>query len=243
VLALIGDVAGAYLELRERDLELDITRRSVAARRQSLAIVRDRFDAGLTSPLDLRQAEADLASTEAQLPDLERGVAETEHRLSILLGRNPGEIERGKELAEQVFPPAVPAGLPSALLERRPDIRLHAFRGRLLHVRHVLEVVPALLYAGGAAEVVDRDRRHAALGEAERELLVEAVQPANVRQDDDAAVARLVRRREERGEACPVRRLEHEVVVRDGRARDRRDRRERIELEAHRATIVSPVHL
>jgi outer membrane protein, multidrug efflux system len=123
VLALVGDVAGTYLELRERDLELDITRRSVEARRQSLGIVRDRFDAGLASPLDLRQAEADLASTEAQLPDLERAVAETEHRLSILLGRNPGEIRRGKPLAEQVFPPSVPAGLPSALLQRRPDIR------------------------------------------------------------------------------------------------------------------------
>src|SRR5262249_33708191 len=101
----------------------DITRRTAEARKQSLGIVRDRFDAGLTSALDLRQAETDLASTQALIPDLERQVAETENRLSILLGRNPGEIVRGKPLSEQTFPPEVPAGLPSALLERRPDIR------------------------------------------------------------------------------------------------------------------------
>ncbi len=123
VLTLVSDVAATYLELRERDLELDITRRTVTARRESLGIVRERFESGLTSALDARQAEADLARTEAEIPDLERQVAQTEHRLSLLLGRNPGEIRRGLPLSGQVFPPEVPAGLPSALLERRPDIR------------------------------------------------------------------------------------------------------------------------
>lgn len=123
VMTLVSDVARAYLQLRELDVELETTQRNVASRRRSLEIVRDRFDAGLTSALDLRQAEAELASTTAQIPDLERQIAQTEHQLSILLGRNPGGISRGRPLAGQTFPPAVPAGLPSALLERRPDIR------------------------------------------------------------------------------------------------------------------------
>jgi multidrug efflux system outer membrane protein len=123
VMTLVSDVASAYLQLRELDLELEITRRTVAARQQSLGIVRDRFEGGLTSALDLRQAETDLASTAAQIPDLERQIAQTENQLSILLGRNPGGISRGRPLTGQTFPPTVPAGLPSALLERRPDVR------------------------------------------------------------------------------------------------------------------------
>ena len=101
-------------------------------------------------------------------------------------------------------------------------------------MRHVLEVVVALLDAGGAPEVVDRDRGVPALGEAERELLVEAVEPADVGQDHDPGAARLVGRRREGGEPVAVVRLEHEVVVRDGRAREHRDRRQRITVEAHR---------
>ncbi|MGH7323417.1 MAG: efflux transporter outer membrane subunit [Candidatus Rokuibacteriota bacterium] len=123
VMTLVSDVGNAYLQLRELDAELETTKRNVASRRQSLQIVRDRFDAGLTSALDLRQAEAELASTAAQIPDLERQIAQTENQLSILLGRNPGGISRGRPLTGQTFPPTVPAGLPSALLERRPDIR------------------------------------------------------------------------------------------------------------------------
>jgi multidrug efflux system outer membrane protein len=122
-MTLVSDVAAAYLRLRQLDLELETTRRNVVSRRDSLRLVRDRLDAGLTSALDLRQAEAELASTAAQVPDLERQVAQTENQLSILLGRNPGRIDRGRPLTGQTSPPAVPAGLPSALLERRPDIR------------------------------------------------------------------------------------------------------------------------
>jgi multidrug efflux system outer membrane protein len=123
VMRLVSDVASAYLRLRQLDMELDTTQRNVASRRGSLQLVRDRFEAGLTSALDLRQAEAELASTAAQIPDLERQVAQTENQLSILLGRNPGGISRGRPLTGQTFPPSVPAGLPSALLERRPDVR------------------------------------------------------------------------------------------------------------------------
>lgn len=123
VMTLVSDVATAYLQLRELDLELDTTRRNVESRRRSLELVRDRFEGGLSSALDLRQAEAELASTAAQIPDLERQITQTENQLSVLLGRNPGGISRGRPLTGQTFPPTVPAGLPSALLGRRPDIR------------------------------------------------------------------------------------------------------------------------
>jgi multidrug efflux system outer membrane protein len=122
-MTLVSDVATAYLDLRELDLELEITRRTVEALRRSVEIARDRFEGGLTSGLDLRQAEAELASTSAQIPDLERQIAQTENLLGILLGKNPGGIGRGRPLTGQTFPPTVPAGLPSALLERRPDVR------------------------------------------------------------------------------------------------------------------------
>lgn len=122
-MTLVSDVATVYLLLRQLDLELETTRRSVASRQSSLQLVRDRFEAGLASALDLHQAEAELSSTAAQIPDLERQIVQTENQLSILLGRNPATIVRGRPLTGQTFPPAVPAGLPSALLERRPDIR------------------------------------------------------------------------------------------------------------------------
>ena len=123
-MTLVGDVATAYLRLRQLDLELETTRRNVGSRRDSLQIVRDRFDAGLTSALDLHQAEAGLAATTARVPELERLIAETEHQLSILVGVPPRAIARGRALIAQTSPPEVPAGLPSELLERRPDIRL-----------------------------------------------------------------------------------------------------------------------
>jgi multidrug efflux system outer membrane protein len=123
VMTLVSDVAATYFQLRQLDLELETTRRNVGSRQNSLQLVRDRFEAGITSALDLRQAEAELASTTAQIPDLERQLAQTENRLSILLGRNPGGVTRGRPLVDQTMPPTIPAGLPSVLLERRPDIR------------------------------------------------------------------------------------------------------------------------
>jgi multidrug efflux system outer membrane protein len=123
VMTLVSDVATAYLELRQLDQELETTRRNLASREASLALARDRYDAGLASGLDVHQAEAELASTAALIPDLERQVAQTEHRISTLLGRPPQAVRRGLALTATITPPAVPAGLPSALLERRPDIR------------------------------------------------------------------------------------------------------------------------
>jgi multidrug efflux system outer membrane protein len=120
---LVADVAQAYFDLLELDRELDIARRTLDSRRESLRIARLRSDNGLTSELDLRRAEAEVASAAAQIPGLERRIAETEHRLSVLLGRNPGPIPRGPLLTDQTALPEVPAGLPSTLLERRPDLR------------------------------------------------------------------------------------------------------------------------
>jgi len=100
-------------------------------------------------------------------------------------------------------------------------------------VRHVLEVVIAFLDAGSAAEVVEGNGGVASLGEAERELLVEPVEPAHVREDDHADVCVLVRRGGERSEPVSVRRLEDQILMRYRRARDLRDGRNRIEVETH----------
>jgi multidrug efflux system outer membrane protein len=120
---LISDVAQAYFTLLELDREANVDRQTLASRQASLELVRRRFDDGLTSELDVRRAEQELAAAAAAVPDIERRIAQTENRVSILLGRNPGSIARGMALDAQRLPPHVPADLPSALLERRPDIR------------------------------------------------------------------------------------------------------------------------
>jgi multidrug efflux system outer membrane protein len=123
VLALVADVAQAYFELRDIDLQLEISQRTIQSRREYLQFAKDRFEGGLTPELDFRQAEAELRRVETVVFDLERQAALKENELSVLLGRNPGQIGRGRGVGEQKLPAAVPAGLPSALLDRRPDIR------------------------------------------------------------------------------------------------------------------------
>ena len=119
--------------------------------------------------------------------------------------------------------------------DRRPDVLLDRRRRRLRDMVGVRKRVVALRHTGGASEVVERDCGVAALGEAERELLVEAVQPADVGEDDDSDPRAVVRLRREGGEPRAVRRLEHDVLGAHRRtAGDRRDRRDRVELEAHR---------
>jgi outer membrane protein, multidrug efflux system len=123
VLSLVADVARAYLELRDFDRRLDIARRTIGSRREYVELAKDRFEGGLTPELDMRQAEAELHRIEAVVFDLERLAAQKENQLSVLLGRNPGPITRGLALEAQKRPGAVPAGLPSELLDRRPDVR------------------------------------------------------------------------------------------------------------------------
>jgi len=123
VLTLVADVARTYFELRDADLRLEIARRTIESRRESVQFAKDRFEGGITAELDFRQAEAELKRVETILFDLERLIFAKENELSVLLGRNPGAILRGRTVSEQKLPAAVPAGLPSELLDRRPDIR------------------------------------------------------------------------------------------------------------------------
>jgi outer membrane protein, multidrug efflux system len=123
VLTLVADVAQAYFELRDFDRRLDIATRTIESRRQSVQLAKDRFEGGLTGEMDFRQGEAELHRVLAVVADLQRLVAMKENQLSVLLGRNPGDILRGRAVEEQKVPAAVPAGLPSALLDRRPDLR------------------------------------------------------------------------------------------------------------------------
>lgn len=123
LLSLVSDVATSYFELRELDLELEIARRSTAAFQETYDLFNRRLEAGAASGLETASAGATLAATAAQIPDLERQILAQENRLAFLLGRSPGPIPRGNALDAQLLPPEIPAGLPSDLLERRPDLR------------------------------------------------------------------------------------------------------------------------
>lgn len=120
--ALIADVANTYFLVRDLDARLQIATRTLATRRDSTNLIRARFEKGVTPMLDVNQAEIQEAEAAADLAAFERALIQAENLLSILLGRNPGNITRGDELTDQIFPPAVPAGLPSELLQRRPDV-------------------------------------------------------------------------------------------------------------------------
>ncbi|HUE21219.1 MAG TPA: efflux transporter outer membrane subunit [Bryobacteraceae bacterium] len=123
VTTLVSDVATAYFDLRELDFELDISTRTLATRQESLRLTETRRSGGVATILDLRQAEQLVETAAETIPALQQQIEQTENQISLLLGRNPGAVPRGKGLTEQELPPDVPAGLPSALLERRPDIR------------------------------------------------------------------------------------------------------------------------
>jgi len=124
VLALVADVASAYVALRDADLQLEISRRTLDSRRDYVDLAKTRFEGGLTSEIDWRQAEAEYHRTAAIVQNLEQSVRQIENLLSVLIGRNPGPIARGAGLEELAQPVAIPAGLPSELLDRRPDIRV-----------------------------------------------------------------------------------------------------------------------
>ena len=122
VSSLVSNVATAYFQLLELDAEMEISRRTLASRRDSLRLVTIRAKGGATSLLDVRQSEQLVYTAAAAIPDLERSFEQQENLISILLGRNPGPVTRGRPLVEHPILPAVPAGLPSSLLARRPDI-------------------------------------------------------------------------------------------------------------------------
>jgi multidrug efflux system outer membrane protein len=120
---LVANVANAYFQLRALDLQLEISKRTLNSRQESLRLTRILAEGGSTTLLDVRQAEQLVFTASAEIPVLEQQIEQQENFLSILLGQNPGGIRRGQTLTEQHQPPYVPAGLPSALLERRPDIQ------------------------------------------------------------------------------------------------------------------------
>lgn len=120
---LVSNVASAYFQLRELDAELEISQRTLTSRRESLRLVEIRANGGTTSMLDVRQSEQLVYAAAAEIPDLERRIEQQENFISILLGKNPAPVTRGKPLVEIPLLPTVPAGLPSALLDRRPDIQ------------------------------------------------------------------------------------------------------------------------
>src|SRR6185503_11836136 len=120
---VVGDVATGYFSLVELDSELDIAKRTLAAREESLRLIKLRQAGGVATMADVRQAEELVYQATQTIPDTERLIEQTENQISLLLGNNPGAISRGRSLAEQEDLPAIPPGLPSSLLERRPDIR------------------------------------------------------------------------------------------------------------------------
>ena len=123
VSSLVANVATAYFQLLALDGELEIAKHTLASRGQSLQLTRLLASHGSASGLDVSQSEQLVYSASETIPDLERQIEQQENLLSILLGENPGPIVRGRALTEQPAPESVPSGLPSELLERRPDIR------------------------------------------------------------------------------------------------------------------------
>jgi multidrug efflux system outer membrane protein len=121
--SLVANVATAYFQLRALDAELEIAKRTLGSRQQSLQLTRVLLTHGSASDLDVSQSEQLVYTASETIPDLERQIQQQENLLSILLGQNPGSIPRGRALTEQPVPESVPAGLPSELLERRPDVR------------------------------------------------------------------------------------------------------------------------
>ncbi len=121
--SLISNLASAYFQLLELDSEMEISRNTLASRKESLRLVEVRAKGGATSMLDVRQSEQLVYTAAGTIPDLERRIEQQENLISTLLGKNPAPVTTGKPLVESVILPTVPAGLPSALLGRRPDIQ------------------------------------------------------------------------------------------------------------------------
>jgi multidrug efflux system outer membrane protein len=123
ITTLVSAVASAYFNLLELDTELEIAKRTLTTRQESLRLIKLRQQGGVATMLEVRQAEQLVYTASETIPDTERLIEQAENQISLLLGKNPGAVTRGRSLTEQEQPPSVPAGLPSSLLERRPDIR------------------------------------------------------------------------------------------------------------------------
>jgi multidrug efflux system outer membrane protein len=122
-LLVLAEVAQGYFQLRALDANLEIASRTVKSFQDTVELFQRKFEGGAASGLEVSRAQAALSNVAAVIPDLQRLIVAQEAALNLLLGRNPGPIARGSALAEQYDPPDVPTGLPSQLLERRPDLR------------------------------------------------------------------------------------------------------------------------
>lgn len=122
MLSLVSDVAQAYFELLELDLQLEIARRNADAFNETLRLFTRRYTGGIGSKLDVARAEADFATVSSQIPEIERQISVKENQISVLIGSNPAPVARTTSLLDQTLPPVVPSGVPSDLLQRRPDI-------------------------------------------------------------------------------------------------------------------------
>ena len=120
---IVSDVAASYFNLRELDFELEIARRTLTSRQESLRIIKLRQERGVSNLLEVRQAEELVYNATEVIPAVEQAIEQQENFISLLTGKNPQPVARGAGLTEQQIPPEVPAGLPSDLLARRPDIR------------------------------------------------------------------------------------------------------------------------
>jgi multidrug efflux system outer membrane protein len=121
--SLVASVAADYFQLRALDLQLEIAKRTLTSRQESLKLTETLANGGSAALTDVRQAQQLVETAAEEIPDLERLAQLQENTISILLGRNPGPIARGRALTEEPLPPSIPAGVPSALIERRPDIQ------------------------------------------------------------------------------------------------------------------------
>jgi multidrug efflux system outer membrane protein len=122
MLSLVSDVAQAYFELLELDLQLEIAKETTESFNQTLKLFTQRLEGGVASKLDTSRAAAAQATAAASIPEIERQIALKENQINVLLGNNPNSIPHTAKLLDQIVPPNIPVGLPSALLERRPDI-------------------------------------------------------------------------------------------------------------------------
>ncbi len=122
ILTLVSSVANSYVNLRDLDKQYEISKQTVGVREESYKLFKLRFEGGIISELELSQVKSEYEEALARVPVYEKLIAQQENALSVLLGRNPGPIPRGKSVDELVLP-AIPAGLPSDLLANRPDIR------------------------------------------------------------------------------------------------------------------------
>jgi outer membrane protein, multidrug efflux system len=123
IATMVANLATYYFGLRELDLEKQISQQTLASRRESLQLTETLLNGGAGTLEDVRQSEQLVETAAAAIPDLERQIAQTEDAISTITGQNPGAVARGRELTEEPLPEAIPAGIPSRLLERRPDIQ------------------------------------------------------------------------------------------------------------------------